>query len=58
VRDFGKQVPPGSIRPKEPDGYRPGGLGMHLIHCCIDEVIYCSGDGPGMELTLVKQLST
>lgn len=56
LRDFGKQVPPESIRPKEGDASRPGGLGVHLIHCCMDEVTYRPADGPGMELTLVKHL--
>ncbi len=56
IRDFGKKVPPDSVRPQEPDPSRPGGLGVHLIHCCMDEVVYRSADGPGMELTLVKQL--
>ena len=56
LRDFGKKVPPESIRPKEPDPSRPGGLGVHLIHACMDEVVYESADGPGMELRLVKHL--
>jgi serine/threonine-protein kinase RsbW len=56
LRDFGKKVPPESIRPKELDLSRPGGLGVHLIHCCMDEVTYRSADGPGMELALVKHL--
>ncbi len=56
LRDFGKQVPPESICPRELDPSRPGGLGVHLIHCCMDEVTYRPADGPGMELTLVKHL--
>jgi serine/threonine-protein kinase RsbW len=56
LRDFGKKVPPESIRPKEPDPSRVGGLGVHLIHCCMDEVVYESADGPGMVLKLVKHL--
>jgi serine/threonine-protein kinase RsbW len=56
LRDFGKKVPPESIRPKELDPTRPGGLGLHLIQCCMDEVAYESADGPGMELKMVKHL--
>ena len=56
LRDYGKKVPPESVRPLEPSPFRPGGLGVHLIHCCMDEVTYRSADGPGMELTLVKHL--
>jgi serine/threonine-protein kinase RsbW len=56
LRDFGKKVAPESIQPKEPDASRPGGLGVHLIYCCVDEVSYRAADGPGMELRLVKYL--
>jgi serine/threonine-protein kinase RsbW/sigma-B regulation protein RsbU (phosphoserine phosphatase) len=56
LRDFGKKVPPDSIRPQEPDASRPGGLGVHLIHACMDEVVYESAEGEGMVLRLVKYL--
>jgi len=56
LRDFGKKVPPDSIRPLEPDASRPGVLGVHLIHSCMDEVVYESADGEGMVLRLVKYL--
>jgi serine/threonine-protein kinase RsbW len=57
LRDFGKTVPPESIRPKTPDASRPGGLGVYLMHCCMDEVTYRAADGPGMELCMVKRLT-
>ena len=56
LRDFGKKVPPESIRPLEPNPSRPGGLGVHLIHSCMDEVLYESADGEGMVLRLVKYI--
>ena len=56
LRDFGRKVPPDSIRPLEPDPSRPGGLGLHLIYSCMDEVVYESADGEGMVLRLVKYL--
>ena len=56
LRDFGRKVPPDSICPKAPDASRPGGLGVHLMHCCMDEVTYRQADGPGMELVMVKRL--
>jgi serine/threonine-protein kinase RsbW len=56
LRDFGRKVPPESIRPRAPDPLRPGGLGVHLMHCCMDKVIYREADGPGMELVMVKRL--
>lgn len=56
LRDFGKKVSPDSIRPLKPDPSRPGGLGVHLIHECMDEVAYEPADGEGMVLRLVKYL--
>jgi anti-sigma regulatory factor (Ser/Thr protein kinase) len=56
LRDFGRKVAPDSIRPVEGDPVRPGGLGVRLIHSCVDEAVYRSADGEGMELTLVKHL--
>jgi anti-sigma regulatory factor (Ser/Thr protein kinase) len=56
LRDFGRKLAPESIRPKAPDPSRPGGLGVHLIHACMDEVTYESADGEGMVLRLVKYL--
>jgi len=56
LRDFGTKVPPDSIRPLEPSVSRPGGLGVHLIHSCMDEVVYESAEGEGMVLRLVKYL--
>jgi len=56
LRDFGKKVPPDSIRPLAPDPSRPGGLGVHLLHSCMDEVVFEAADGEGMVLRLVKYL--
>jgi serine/threonine-protein kinase RsbW len=56
LRDFGTKVPPDSIRPLEPNVSRPGGLGVYLIHSCMDEVVYESAEGEGMVLRLVKYL--
>jgi serine/threonine-protein kinase RsbW len=56
LRDFGRAVPPDSIRPKTPDASRPGGLGVYLMHRCVDQVVYREADGPGMELVIVKRL--
>jgi anti-sigma regulatory factor (Ser/Thr protein kinase) len=56
LRDFGKKVPPDSIRPLTLDSSRVGGLGVRLIHECMDEVVYEPADGEGMVLRLVKYL--
>jgi anti-sigma regulatory factor (Ser/Thr protein kinase) len=54
LRDFGRKMAPDAIRPLAPDASRPGGLGVALIHRCVDEVMYAPAEGAGMELTLVK----
>ncbi len=56
LRDFGKKVPPDSIRPLTLDSSRVGGLGVRLMHECMDEVVYEPADGEGMVLRLVKYL--
>ena len=57
VRDYGKQVDPSTIRSRELDEIRPGGLGVHLIQTLMDEVEYsCPADG-GMMVRMTKQIS-
>lgn len=56
LRDFGKKVPPDTIRPLKLDSSRVGGLGVRLMHECMDEVVYEPADGEGMVLRLVKYL--
>ena len=54
VRDFGKQVDPETIKGRDLDEVRPGGLGVHIIRSVMDEVEYsCPLDG-GMKLRMVK----
>lgn len=36
---------------------RPGGLGVHIISRCMDEVDYAAADGGGTQLQLVKYLN-
>ena len=58
VRDFGKQVDPATIRSRDLDDIRPGGLGVHIIQSVMDEVEYsCPLDG-GMYLRMTKYLSS
>lgn len=54
VRDFGRQVDPASIRPRELDQVRPGGLGVHLIRSLMDEAEYSCPADCGMQLRMVK----
>lgn len=53
VRDFGRQVDPATIRPRDLDEVRPGGLGVHLIKSLMDEAEYTRPDC-GMLLRMVK----
>jgi len=54
VRDFGRQVDPASIKSRDLEDVRPGGLGVHIINSVMDEVEYsCPAEG-GMQLRMVK----
>ena len=56
VRDYGKKVDPDTIKGRDLDQVRPGGLGVHLIQTVMDEVEYCSAQGQGMVLQMKKYL--
>ena len=58
VRDFGEQVDPSNIKSRDLEEIRPGGLGVHIIRSVMDEVEYsCPNDG-GMQLRMVKYISS
>lgn len=54
IQDFGKQVDPATIRSRDLDDVRPGGLGVHIIRSVMDEVEYSQAQQGGMRLRLVK----
>jgi anti-sigma regulatory factor (Ser/Thr protein kinase) len=54
IRDFGKQVDPATIKSRDLDDIRPGGLGVHIIRSVMDEVLYSHAVGAGMQLQMVK----
>jgi anti-sigma regulatory factor (Ser/Thr protein kinase) len=56
LRDDGE--PPGEddLKPKEPSPDRPGGLGLHLMYECMDEVSYERLSNDRNQLCLVKYL--
>lgn len=58
VRDFGKQVDLDSIRGRDLNKPRPGGLGVHIIHAMMDLAEYTHADGGGMRLVMRKYKST
>lgn len=57
VQDFGKQVDPATIRSRDLEDVRPGGLGVHIIRSVMDVVEYSQGEGQGMRLRMVKRIT-
>jgi anti-sigma regulatory factor (Ser/Thr protein kinase) len=58
LSDRGRYVDPSEIRSRDLDEVRPGGLGVHIIVECMDEVTYSPRDGGGTVLTMVKNLQS
>ena len=54
IRDFGKQVPVESIRGRDLDDIRPGGLGVHIIKSVMCVAEYSHAEGGGMLLVMRK----
>ncbi len=55
VRDHAPTVDPASIRPRDLDDVRPGGLGTHFMREIMDEVVFLVPPGGGNLLKLVKR---
>ncbi len=56
LRDYGKKADIESIKSRELDDIRPGGLGVHLIRSAVDTVVYDNTLPDGNQLTLKKYL--
>lgn len=54
VRDCARPVDPETIRSRDLEDVRPGGLGVHIIRSVMDEVEYSCLQGGGMQLRMVK----
>ena len=54
--DRGQYVDPSQIKSRDLADVHPGGLGVHIITKCMDEVNYSPRDGGGTVLTMVKTL--
>lgn len=54
IRDYGIKCDARKIRGRKLSRVRPGGLGVHLIHGCMDEVVY-NRRTKGTELVLTKK---
>ena len=57
VEDRAKQVELDSIRSRDLDDIRPGGLGVYIIREIMDDVRYEHREGGGMRLSMVKRLA-
>lgn len=56
LRDYGASCDPAKIRSRDLTDFRPGGLGVRIMHCAFDQVRF-QPKPRGTELTLVKTLS-
>lgn len=56
LEDEAKQVDPATIKSRNLDEIRPGGLGVHIIQQVMDHAGYERREGSGMRLTLVKRV--
>lgn len=56
IEDQGAQAEPETIKGRDLEDIRPGGLGVHIIREVMDQVVYEKRIGGGMRLTLVKRL--
>lgn len=56
LRDWGERVEAGKIRSRDLDDVRPGGLGVHIMQNCMDEVDYAPAPDGGTRLTMIKRL--
>ena len=54
IRDYGQHVDPSKIRSRDLADVRPGGLGVHIMTQCMDDVEYQAAEGGGTELTMTK----
>ena len=56
IRDFGKQVDPETIKSRDLDDVKPGGLGVHIIQSIMDDVTYSPMADGGMLLRMIKRI--
>lgn len=54
IEDNGRQVDPDSIKSRDLDQVRPGGLGVFIMKHIMDDVSYTHRPGGGMQLILTR----
>ena len=57
VRDWGDVAEPAQIKSRDLEDIRPGGLGVHIMSSCMDEVTYTPAPDAGTVLTMLKTLT-
>ncbi len=57
IEDRARQVDPSTIKSRNLEDIRPGGLGVHIIREVMDDVRYEQREGGGMKLTMSKRLA-
>lgn len=55
IRDYGVKPNLDTVKPRDLDEVRPGGLGTHFIRSVMDEVAYDLSPQVGTRLTLIKR---
>lgn len=55
IEDEAKQVDPCTMKGRDLEDVKPGGLGVHIIHEVMDDVRYEKRDTQGMRLIMTKQ---
>jgi anti-sigma regulatory factor (Ser/Thr protein kinase) len=54
LRDFGPKPDPATLKGRELEDLRPGGLGIHIMRQTMDEIDYDLSPATGTELKMVK----
>ncbi len=54
LRDYGRCVDPAEIKSRDLQDVRPGGLGVHIMQECMDQIEFVRAQGGGTLLTMVK----
>ncbi len=56
LRDHGQTVDLSRIKGRDLSDIRPGGLGVHIMTKCMDQLEYRPAEGGGTVLTMVKRM--
>lgn len=55
IEDFGSQWDPETLRPRDLDEVRPGGLGIPMMQCVMDCVDFDCSSGARNRVTMIKR---